>query len=82
MKKNSKKKDSRRRILNELGPYLNMGMQLVVTIAVMALLGWWLDTKFDTEPWLLVVFSFLGAIAGMVTFIKTALRSSKKKGNS
>lgn len=82
MKNNSKKKDSRKRILNELGPYLNMGMQLVVTIAVMALLGWWLDTKFDTEPWLLVVFSFLGAIAGMVTFIKTALRSGKKKGNS
>jgi F0F1-type ATP synthase assembly protein I len=83
LKKNSKKEDSRNRILKEMGPYLNLGMQLVVTIALMALLGWWLDSKFDTKPWLMVILSFLGAIAGMITFIKTALSSSnnKKKGS-
>jgi len=78
LKKNSTKKDSRERIIKELGPYMNLGMQLVVTIALMALLGWWLDTKFDTEPWLMVILSFFGAIAGMVSFIRTALASSNK----
>jgi len=79
LKKNSKEAGSRERIIKELGPYLNLGMQLVVTIALMALLGWWLDKKFDTEPWLMVILSFLGAVAGMVNFIKIALASTKKE---
>jgi F0F1-type ATP synthase assembly protein I len=79
LKKNSKEAGSRERIIKELGPYLNLGMQLVVTIALMALLGWWLDSKLDTEPWLMVILSFFGAVAGMVNFIRTALESTKKQ---
>jgi F0F1-type ATP synthase assembly protein I len=80
IKKNNKQAQrSSSNILRELSPYLNLGIQLVLTIGVCAVLGWWLDGKLSTTPVLLIIFTFLGAIAGMYTFIRTVLRSGKKQ---
>jgi F0F1-type ATP synthase assembly protein I len=66
-------------IIRQLAPYMNLGWQLVISVGVMALLGWWLDGKFHTKPWLLVAGSLLGAAAGLYTFIKTVIDLSNKK---
>ena len=55
--------------------YLGLGTQLAATITMMAFLGYWLDKKFNSEPVLTVVFSFLGITAGLYNFIKTVLKS-------
>lgn len=67
------KDEEKSRKLRELGIYLGLGLQLAVTVAVLAFLGIWLDKKFDTTPWLTIIFSFLGVITGMYTFLKTVL---------
>jgi len=67
------KEEEKSRKLRELGIYLGLGLQLAVTVAVLAFLGIWLDKKFDTTPWLTIIFSFLGVITGMYTFLKTVL---------
>jgi F0F1-type ATP synthase assembly protein I len=38
-----------------------------------------MDDYFQTEPVFLIIMTFLGAIAGMVTLIRTALKKKKVK---
>lgn len=54
--------------------YLGLGTQLAVTVTAMAFLGLWLDKRFNTEPILTVIFSFIGITAGLYNFIKTVLK--------
>ncbi len=64
--------------LRSLGNYLGLGMQLAVTVAAMVLLGYWLDKKFQTSPWLTLIFSFLGILSALYNFLKTVLQPPKK----
>ena len=63
---------------NNWAAYLGLGTQLAVTVTAMVLLGVWLDGKFNTEPVLTIVFSFIGVAGGMYNFIKTAIKSDRK----
>lgn len=62
----------------EIGPYLGLGLQLAVTIVVFFLVGRWLDGVFETSPILMVVGGFIGAAAGLYSFLRTVLSLSKK----
>lgn len=64
--------------LRTLGNYLGLGMQLAVTVGVMVLLGYWLDNKFNTSPWLLIIFSFLGIASALYNFLKTVIKLPEK----
>lgn len=66
-------------LYKEIGPYIGLGLQLAVTVTVMVFLGIWLDGQFDTKPILTIVFSFLGVLVGMYTFIKTVLKAGNDK---
>jgi len=43
--------------------FLQISVSIIACLAIGILLGWWLDRLFDTSPWLLMVFSFLGVAA-------------------
>ncbi len=64
--------------LRSLGNYLGLGMQLAATVGVMVLLGYWLDNKFNTSPWLIIIFSFLGILSGLYNFLRTVIQPPKK----
>ena len=49
-----------------MGRYMALGAQMVVTTVVIAAIGYWLDKRTGREPLFLIVFFFLGALAGMV----------------
>ncbi len=63
----------------EIGPYLGLGTQLAATMVLMFFLGRWLDSKFETEPWLTIGFSFLGGFAAIYNFIREVLNLNEKK---
>ncbi|MEN8192391.1 MAG: AtpZ/AtpI family protein [Bacteroidota bacterium] len=63
----------------DIGPYLGLGTQLAATIVLMFFVGRWLDGYFESEPWLTIIFSFLGGFAGIYNFIKTVLDLNKKQ---
>jgi len=63
----------------EVAPYTGLGIQLAATIGGMTWLGWWLDEKFETKPWLLIAFAMFGGFAGIFNFIKTVIELGKKK---
>jgi len=77
MSVNNNDGDKQSSIIKEYAPYLGLGLQLAITVAVMVFLGLWLDGKFDTSPILTIICSALGVFAALYNFIKTVLKSGK-----
>lgn len=46
------------------GRYMGLGLTWAMATLLFLAVGWWLDTKLGTEPWLLIVGAFVGASAG------------------
>ena len=61
-----------------MGGAFKLGTELVAAVAVGTIIGFILDSWFDTKPWLIVIFFFLGAAAGMLNVIRTANRMQKE----
>ena len=61
-----------------MGNAFKLGTELVAAVLVGTIIGFILDTWFDTKPWLIIIFFFLGAAAGMLNVIKTANRMQKE----
>ena len=49
------------------GDGLTQALSLVVGPVLFGLLGWFLDTKFGTGPWLMIAFALFGILAAAVT---------------
>ena len=62
-----------------MGNAFKLGTELVAAVLVGTIIGFILDTWFDTKPWLIIFFFFLGAAAGMLNVIRTANRMQKKE---
>ena len=60
-----------------MGSAFKLGTELVAAVAVGTIIGFILDSWFDTKPWLIIIFFFLGAAAGMLNVIRTANRMQK-----
>ena len=60
-----------------LGNAFKIGTEFVAAIAVGTIIGFILDNWFDTKPWLIIVFFFLGAIAGVLNVIRAAKKMQK-----
>ena len=65
--------------MTSVGPLLNLGLQLAVSVVLMFFVGRWLDMKFGTEPWLMIAGLVLGATAGFINFFKTAIALGKQQ---
>ena len=61
-----------------MGGAFKLGTELVAAVAVGTIIGFILDSWFDTKPWLFIIFFFLGAAAGMLNVIRTANQMQKK----
>ena len=61
-----------------MGSAFKLGTELVAAVAVGTIIGFILDTLFDTKPGLIIIFFFLGAAAGMLNVIRAANRMQKE----
>ena len=61
-----------------MGNAFKLGTELVAAVAVGTIIGFILDSWFDTKPWLIIIFFFLGAAAGLLNVIRTANRMQKE----
>ena len=74
----AKKKVSRRNLdkknLNPspIGAAFKLSTELVSAVAVGTIIGFILDKTFGTKPWLILIFFFVGVIAGIANVIKSA----------
>ena len=61
-----------------IGGAFKLGTELVSAVLVGTIIGFILDTWFDTKPWLIIVFFFLGSAAGILNVIKAAKKMQEK----
>ena len=61
-----------------MGSAFKLGTELVAAVAVGTIIGFILDSWFDTKPWLIIIFFFLGAAAGIINVIRVAKRMQKE----
>ena len=76
--KNSSKIKNNNQNGSFIGSAFKLGTELVSAVLVGTIIGFILDTWFDTKPWLIIIFFFLGSAAGMLNVIKTAKRMQKE----
>ena len=55
-----------------------MGVELAGIVAVLTLGGWWIDQKWDTEPWLMLVGLVIGSVGGMYNLYRRGKRFFQK----
>ena len=61
-----------------MGSAFKLGTELVAAVVVGTIIGFILDTLFDTKPWLIIIFFFLGTAAGMLNVIRAANKMQKE----
>ena len=61
-----------------MGTAFKLGTELVAAVGVGTIIGFILDSWFGTKPWLIIIFFFLGAAAGMLNVIRVANRMQKE----
>jgi F0F1-type ATP synthase assembly protein I len=66
-------------ILRQVAPYLTMGIQLAAGIVIFFLIGWWLDTRYETSPTFKLIGLCIGSIGGLIKFLKSAVELGKKE---
>ena len=52
--------------------YSALGLEMGVAVAIGYGVGWWLDRRFGTKPYLTMVFLLLGIAAGFLGLIRAA----------
>ena len=72
-RKSSKNEESS----STMGTAFKMSTELVSAVVVGAIIGFILDNWFGTKPWLILIFFFVGVIAGIMNVVKSAKRMQK-----
>ncbi len=62
---------------SSIGTAFKLSTELVSAVAVGTIIGFILDNTFGTKPWLILIFFFVGVIAGIINVIKSAKNMQK-----
>jgi len=63
---------SRQSSSSNLGVAFKMSTEMVAAVVVGTIIGFILDSWFGTKPWLILIFFFVGVIAGILNVIRSA----------
>jgi len=55
-----------------IGAAFKLSAELVSAVAIGTIIGFILDKTFGSTPWLIIIFFFLGVIAGIVNVFRSA----------
>ena len=55
---------------SNIGQAFKLSTELVAAVLVGTIIGFILDNWFDTKPWLIIIFFFVGVVAGILNVIR------------
>ena len=70
-------KNETKKLFRELWYYSSLSFSIALAILIGLAIGYWLDTRYETSPWLTLVFLGLGIIAGFRN-IYLAMKKSRR----
>ena len=73
-KKNPSESDDKK---SSFGKAFQLSTELVSAVLVATIIGFILDKWFDTKPWLIIIFFFIGVAAGIINVIRSAKKMQK-----
>ena len=62
---------------SSIGAAFKLSTELVAAVAVGTIIGFILDQTFGTKPWLIIIFFFVGVVAGIINVVKSAKNMQK-----
>ena len=62
---------------SSFGKAFQLSTELVSAVLVATIIGFILDNWFDTKPWLIILFFFIGVAAGIINVIRSAKKMQK-----
>jgi len=62
---------------SSIGAAFKLSTELVAAVAVGTIIGFILDKTFGTKPWLIIIFFFVGVVAGIINVVKSARNMQK-----
>ena len=62
---------------SNIGQAFKLSTELVAAVLVGTIIGFILDNWFDTKPWLIIIFFFIGVAAGITNVIRSAKKMQK-----
>ena len=72
--KNEAQKDNEK---SSFGKAFQLSTELVSAVLVATIIGFILDNWFDTKPWLIIIFFFIGVTAGIINVIRSAKKMQR-----
>ena len=69
--------DNKKQNSSPIGTAFKLSTELVSAVAVGTIIGFLLDKTFGTKPWLIIIFFFVGVIAGIINVIRSAKNMQK-----
>ena len=76
-KKAFDKENNKKHNPSPIGAAFKLSTELISAVAVGTIIGFILDKTFGTKPWLILIFFFVGVIAGIMNVIKSAKKMQK-----
>lgn len=73
--------ENRLKWLKNAGLASTIGILLVVSTVIGYAFGNWLDKKLGTAPWLMLVFTILGIVAGFIEMFRIVNRMAEDEEN-
>jgi F0F1-type ATP synthase assembly protein I len=67
-----------RSVGKEAAPFLTLGLQLGLSVAVFFALGYWLDARLGTAPWCSLAGAAVGLTGGFIKFFRDASALGRK----
>ena len=64
---------------SNLGIAFKMSTEMVAAVVVGTIIGFILDNWFGTKPWLILIFFFVGVVAGILNVVKSAKDMQSKE---
>ena len=63
---------------SSIGTAFKLSTELVSAVLIGTIIGFILDNTFDTKPWFILIFFFVGVVAGIVNVFRSAKNMQKK----
>jgi len=70
--------EDRGKLIRQIGSYSTLGLEMGLSVAVGAIIGYYLDKWLHTDPWLLIVFLIFGVIAGFRSLYRALKRLERE----